>query len=177
MSATFWLGTVAVLLLVAGAATLRELLQTRRANDRQRQLLIRQQEQLRLIRMKLNQVGKQLQAATQRAESASRAQQAMAAQNAAMKQAGPHRIRRQLALTDNELSKRIAATSSQRLKLELEEKRNAIRTIMQVLISSRLEAELASTAQAPALAAPHEDLVRRRVNEMFPKVLAEPYRS
>ena len=177
MNVIFWTSGVAVLLMLACAAMLRALMQTRRLNAKQRELLGRQQEQLRVIRKKLYRVGKELQTATQTVATTSKAHRELAKQHSAVQETTPACIRRHLALADTNLSKRIAATGNRRLQQELEEKREAIRTIMQLLISSRLEAELATAAQSFAVASKKEDLVRRRVNEMFPKVLAEPYRK
>ena len=177
MNVIFWVSAAAVLLLVGCAATLRALLNARRENAKQRALLVRQQEQLRVIRKKLYRVGKEMHAATQTAEKVSKAHSELAEQHSAIQETTPARIRRHLALADTNLSKRIAETTKRREKLELQEKRDAIRTIMQLLISSRLEAELASAAQSFTTSARKDKLVRRRVNEMFPKVPSEPYRK
>jgi hypothetical protein len=177
MNVIFWTSAVAVLLALACAATLRALLRARRENAKQSQLLVRQQEQLRLIRKKLYRVGREMHAATQTAQSASNAHRELAKRHSAIQDTSPARIRRHLALADTNLGKQIAATTNRRIKLELQEKRDATRTIMQLLISSRLESELASAAQSYTASARHETLVRRRINEMFPKVLAQPYRK
>jgi hypothetical protein len=146
-------------------------------NAGQQNLLVKQQDQLRVIRKKLYRVSKELQAANKTAESANNAHQELAKKNSAIQATTPARIRRHLALADTDLSKRIAASANQREKLELQEKRDAIRTIMQLMISSRLEQELASAAQSYATSDRKETLVRRRVNEMFPKVLSQPYKK
>jgi hypothetical protein len=177
MNAIFWTSGAAILLLGACGALAYAYLQARRESARQRQLLLRQQDQLRAIRKKLYRMNRELQSTAQNAKSMSKAHQALVAQHSAMQETTSHRLRRQLALADTNLGTRVAATNNKRLKLELQEKRNAIRTIMQLLISSRLDAELSGVAQATTPTARHEELVRRRVNEMFPKVLAEPYRK
>jgi len=177
MNVIFWVSAAAVLLLVGCAVSLRLLLQTRGANAKQRELLVRQQEQLRVIRKKLYRVGKDLKVATQTAESTSKAHSELVKQHSMMQDTTPARIRRHLALADTNLSKRLAAVTNRREKLELQEKRDAIRTIMQLLISSRLESELATAAQSFPASDRKETLVRRRVNEMFPKVPSEPYRK
>lgn len=177
MNVMIWTSAASVLLLLACAGLLRALLNRKRENAAQQTLLVKQQDQLRVIRKKLYRVGKELQAATKTAESANDAHQALAKQHSAIQETTPARIRRHLALADTNLSKRIAASTSRREKLELQEKRAAIRTIMQLLISSRLESELATAAQSYTTTDRKETLVRRRVNEMFPKVLSQPYKK
>jgi len=172
-----WTSAASVLLLLACASLLRALLNRKRESAAQQTLLVKQQDQLRVIRKKLYRVGKELQAANKTAESVNDAHQALAKKHSAIQETTPARIRRHLVLADTNLSKRIAASANQREKLELQEKRDAIRTIMQLLISSRLESELATAAQSYTATDRKETLVRRRVNEMFPKVIAEPYRK
>jgi len=177
MNIMIWTSAASVLLLLTCGGLLRTLLKFRRENAGQQNLLVKQQDQLRVIRKKFYRVSKELQAANKSAESANNAHQALAKKHSAIQETTPARIRRHLALADTDLSKRIAASANQRQKLELQEKRDAIRTIMQLMISSRLESELATAAQSFTTSDRKETLVRRRVNEMFPKVLTQPYKK